>query len=188
LKKSRHRWFKLIILVLLLYAAVLNVPNIIKFFYPLKYNAAIIEYSNKYNIDPPLLAALIKAESNFEPLAESKKGARGLMQITPSTGRWIAEKICLKEYEDNMLFDPVTNISMGSWYINYLRSYYNGSLELVLAAYNGGSGNVDKWLRDKSLSSDGKTLDAVPFKETENFIIRVEKNYSIYKKIYKWSS
>lgn len=175
------------ILVLLLYVAVINVPNILKLFYPVKYSEKIIECGSRYGIDPPLLAALIKAESNFEPLAESRKGARGLMQITPSTGKWIAEKTGLKEYDDSMLFDPETNISLGSWYIDYLKNYYNSNFELVLAAYNGGSGNVDKWLKDKSLSSDGKTLDTIPFKETDNFIIRVKKNYEVYKRIYKWS-
>jgi soluble lytic murein transglycosylase len=174
------------ILVLLLYAAVLNIPNIFKLFYPLKYSEEIVEYSSRYGLDPPLIAAIIKTESNFETLAESGKGARGLMQITPSTGRWIAGKTGMTEYDDSMLFDPGTNIGLGSWYIDYLRNYYNGNFELVFAAYNGGSGNVDKWLRDKSLSSDGETLDTIPFKETNNFIIRVKKNYEVYKKIYNW--
>lgn len=176
------------IAVLVLFAALLNVPNIFKLFYPLKYSDKIIEYGNRYGIDPPLIAALIKAESNFNPLAESKKGARGLMQITPKTGRWIAEKNGISEYDDSLLFDPEANISLGSWYLKYLNEYYNGNFELVFAAYNGGSGNVDKWLKDKSLSRDGETLDAIPFKETENFVTRVKKYYAVYKRIYKWDN
>ncbi|HNU79796.1 MAG TPA: lytic transglycosylase domain-containing protein, partial [Bacillota bacterium] len=82
------------------------------------------------------------------------------------------------------LFDPETNIMLGSWYIEHLTNYYKGSFELVFAAYNGGRGNVDKWLKDKNLSSDGITLDTIPFSETKNYLEKLRKNYNIYKIIY----
>jgi len=109
-KGSKHRFLKLTIVVLLLYAAVLNIPNLLKLIYPLKFTEEIMECSRKYDLEPPMIAALIKTESNFDALAESGKGARGLMQITPSTGRWIAEKIGIRDYTDNMLYDPAVNI------------------------------------------------------------------------------
>lgn len=106
------------------------------------------------------------------------------MQITPATGEWIAKTIGINDFYEDMLFDPETNIMLGSWYIEHLTDYYKGSFELVFAAYNGGRGNVDKWLKDKNLSSDGMTLDAIPFSETRNYLEKLKKNYSIYKRIY----
>ena len=77
--------------VLIIYVAVLNMPNLLKLLYPIEHKEIIIKYGQKHKIDPLLLAALIKTESNFEPRAESRKGAKGLMQITPATGEWIAK-------------------------------------------------------------------------------------------------
>ena len=187
-KSRRFKYTRLFIAVLLIYAAVLNIPNLLKLIYPLEHKEKIIKYGQIHKIDPPLLAALIKTESNFEAYAESSKGAKGLMQITPSTGQWIAQTIGLEGFEESMLFDPEVNIMLGSWYIEHLAEYYNGSFELVFAAYNGGRGNVDKWLKDKSLSSDGRILNEIPFPETENFVKKLKKNYYIYQHIYKWET
>ena len=185
-KVRKFKYIGLLTALLLIYAAMLNIPNFLKLLYPLEHKEAIIKYGQTHKIDPPLLAALIKTESNFKSYAESRKGAKGLMQITPSTGEWIAQTIGIKGFEENMLFDPEVNIKLGSWYVEHLTDYYNGSFELVFAAYNGGRGNVDKWLKDKSLSSDGRTLDEIPFSETENFVKKLRKNYNVYKSIYKW--
>jgi soluble lytic murein transglycosylase len=187
-KNRKFKFIKLLIAVLLIYIAILNLPSFLRLIYPLEYKEAIIKYGQQHKIDPPLIAALIKTESNFKPDAESNKGAKGLMQITPSTGEWIANTMGLESFDENMLFDPETNIKLGSWYIEHLSDYYNGSFELVFAAYNGGRGNVDKWLKDRSLSSDGVSLDVIPFSETENFVKKLRKNYDIYRQIYKWDS
>ena len=187
-KGRKFKYTGLFIAVLLIYAAMLNIPSFLRLLYPLEHKEAIIKYGQMHKIDPPLLAALIKTESNFKTYAESRKGAKGLMQITPSTGEWIAQTTGIKDFEESMLFDPEINIKLGSWYIEHLTDYYNGSFELVFAAYNGGRGNVDKWLKDKSLSSDGRTLDEIPFSETENFVKKLRKNYNVYKRIYKWDA
>ncbi len=185
-KKKKTIYIRLLAAVLLLYLSILIVPGLLKLVYPLKFREEIIKYGNMHKIDPPLLAALIKTESSFVPGAESKKGAKGLMQITPSTGKWIADTVGIKEFDESMLFDPETNIMLGSWYIGYLTNYYSGSFQLVFAAYNGGSGNVDKWLRDKNYSSNGAVLDTIPFPETRKFLLKLKKNYSIYRQIYQW--
>lgn len=187
-KSREFKNIKLLIALLLIYAAMLNLPNFLKLLYPLEHKEAIIKYGQLHKIDPPLLAALIKTESNFKPYAESKKGAKGLMQITPSTGEWIAETIGMRDFDESMLFDPETNIKLGSWYVEHLTNYYGGSFDLVFAAYNAGRGNVDKWLKNEEYSRNGKELDAIPFKETEKFLKKLTKNYKIYKQIYKWGS
>ena len=183
-KVRKLKYIRLLVAVLLIYAAVLNIPNLLKLLYPIEHKEIIIKYGQMHKVDPLLLAALIKTESNFEPRAESRKGAKGLMQITPSTGEWIAKIIGVNNFNEDMLFDPETNIMLGSWYIEHLTNYYKGSFELVFAAYNGGRGNVDKWLKDKNLSSDGFTLDIIPFSETKNYLKKLRKNYNIYKMIY----
>jgi len=151
--------------------------------YPEKYSDYINQYSEKYNLDPYLVKAIIKAESNFKPYAVSHKNARGLMQISEITGAWAAEKLKIENYSEEMLFDAETNISFGCWYLSVLYTEF-GDTELVLAAYNAGSGNVSRWLKDKTLSSDGKRLDKIPFKETENYLSRVKNNYKMYKILY----
>lgn len=187
-KSRKIQFINLLIAVLLIYIAVLNIPRVLKLIYPLEHKEVIIKYGKLYKIDPPLLAALIKTESNFNTEAESSKGAKGLMQITPSTGEWIASTTGMEDFSEEMLFDPEVNIKLGSWYIEYLTDYYKGSFDLVFAAYNGGSGNVDKWLKNKNYSLDGRNLDIIPFSETENFVKKLRKYYPIYKKIYKWDS
>lgn len=152
--------------------------------YPLVYEEHIREYAFLYEVDPFMTASIIFTESRFNPTAVSFKDARGLMQILPSTGEWVAEKIGLPNYSDDQLFEPEVNIQIGCWYLTYLNSQFPDNRELVLAAYNGGIGNVNKWLSNKEYSSDGKHLDYIPFMETRNYIEKVLDTYYIYKEIY----
>lgn len=155
-----------------------------KSLYPLKYEDLVEKYSKRYDLDPFLVLAVIKVESGFRYNAVSHKNARGLMQITEGTGKWGADKLGLKDYSAEKLFDPEANIHIGCWYLNSLYKQF-GDTELVLAAYNAGSGNVTKWLGDDELSPDGKTLDRIPYKETEKYIRKVKNSYTIYKKLYE---
>ncbi len=185
--KGLSRIIRLFIILGIVYFIFYSIPQVLKLLYPLRFEKIIVKYSEKYDIDAPLVAAVIKTESNFYAFAESRKGARGLMQVTPATGRWIAEKLKIENYNDNMLYDPEVNIMLGCWYLKHLCKYYQSDYKLVLAAYNGGMGNVDKWLKDERFSPSGTTLDLIPFKETREFVERVRKNYKIYKKLYKWT-
>lgn len=155
-----------------------------RIFYPIKYKEQISIYSQKYNVDPFLVASIIKVESKYNKDALSHKGAKGLMQISPITGEWGSKEIGILNYKDELLYDPEINIEIGCWYINKLKNQFNNNLELVLAAYNGGSGNVTKWLKDLNYSDDGESLKHIPFKETEVYLIKVLKAYDIYKKLY----
>ncbi|MBZ9688258.1 lytic transglycosylase domain-containing protein [Clostridium estertheticum] len=179
--------FKTIIKILsliLLVIILINIKSIFKIFYPMKYEDHIVKYSQRYNVDPLLVAAVIKVESNFNEKAISPRGAYGLMQIMPDTGLWIAKNMKLKDYKEEKLYDNEINIAMGCWYINNLNTEFNGDIELVLAAYNGGRGNVQKWLSDKQYSKDGKKIDNIPFGETDKYVKKVKTNYNIYFKLY----
>lgn len=174
------------IILLVLIFLVTSVGGVVLYsMYPLDYKEYIDKYAKENNIDPYLIASVINVESRFNKEAISPKGAKGLMQIIPSTGSWAAEELKIEAYEDDDLFNPDTNIKIGSWYLKKLDKEFGGNQDLVLAAYNGGSGNVKKWLKNEEYSSDGVNLEKIPFKETENYLKKVESNYEIYKKIYK---
>ncbi|NLP28272.1 MAG: lytic transglycosylase domain-containing protein [Clostridia bacterium] len=158
---------------------------IVRTVYPLKYQQYINKYAAEYKIDPYLVAAMIKTESNFRVKANSHKDARGLMQITGDTGKWIAGEMKIENYEEEMLYDPEMNIKMGCWYINNLRGEFGDNIHLILASYNAGRGRVNSWLEDKKYSLDGKNLDYIPYEETDKYVKKIEANYNIYKLLYK---
>lgn len=162
-------------------------PIILRKIFPISFQEEIIRYSKAYHVDPYLIVAIIKVESNFSPYVVSPKGAMGLMQIMPDTGKWIAEKIELDQFYMEELYVSEVNIKLGSWYLQNLHKQFKGNTELVLAAYNGGSGNVSNWLLDQRFSKDGKTLDHIPFLETRNYVKKVLTYYKLYKKIYHFS-
>lgn len=155
-----------------------------KYVYPYKYSEYVNKYSEEYELDPYLVLAVIKTESNFDSKAVSNKDAKGLMQIMDITGEWIAKELNINYFMPSMIFDPELNIRMGCWYLNNLEYEFDGNLDLILAAYNGGSGNVNKWLNHEEYSSDGENLDYIPFPETKKYVDKVKANYNIYKYLY----
>ncbi|MGH4051048.1 MAG: lytic transglycosylase domain-containing protein [Clostridium sp.] len=173
-----------VLCIVILALVLINIKTIFKMFYPVKYEEQIFKYSEKYNVDPALVIAVIRAESNFDEKATSHRGAYGLMQIMPDTATWIAESMKLKDFNVEELHDKEINVDMGCWYINNLNTEFNGNIDLVLAAYNGGRGNVQKWLKNAEYSSDGKTLNTIPYEETDKYVKKVKTNYNVYVKIY----
>ncbi|MDR1687524.1 MAG: lytic transglycosylase domain-containing protein [Clostridiales bacterium] len=155
--------------------------------YPLKYYALISEAAQKYGLELSFVCGLIHTESRFDANAVSGKNASGLMQLTKSTADWGASEIGIENYSYDNILTPDINIELGCWYISKLINQY-GDESVALAAYNGGSGNVDRWLADKKTSSDGKTLQSVPFKETQTFIERVGKSEKIYNYLLKFKN
>lgn len=176
---------RIIVLLFIIFLIVSLGLSILTIKYPLAYRNIIVKYSSEYNIDPYLVASIINVESRYDKLALSSKEAKGLMQIAPQTGQWASEILEIDDYSEEYLFEPDLNIRIGSWYINRLFNEFDGNLQLVLAAYNAGSGNVNKWMLDEEYCSDGTNLKKIPFKETEDYLVRVEKNYKIYSKVYK---
>ena len=176
----------LFIFVLIIIVSVLIVPSLVRqLFYPLKYKELVFEYSEKNDIDPYLVMSIMKVESRFNPLAVSHKDAKGLMQLTDQTAKWGAEELGMDSFSVEEAFEPTINIEIACWYIKTLMAEFNNKTQLVLAAYNGGSGNVTKWLGDEKLSKTGEVLDEIPFKETKKYVDRVNKEYRMYKKLYK---
>lgn len=154
--------------------------------YKLEYTEYVKKYANEYNVDEYLIYAIIKAESNFEPNAESHRGAKGLMQLMYSTAEDISKRIGIELNENNIL-EPDININLGTKYISMLIQKYN-NINLALAAYNAGSGNVDGWIEKGTLKSDGSDIENVPFTETNNYVRKILRDYEIYKNIYEESN
>ncbi len=145
--------------------------------YPVAYSEWITKYAHENDLDPYLVMAVIKTESNFIPDAHSGV-AGGLMQLTEETAEWNANEMGI-DYEYDYM-DPETNIKMGCHYLRHLIDVY-GNIDTALAAYNGGMGNVNSWLSNPQYSSDGETLDYIPFPETRNYVVKVNDSWEYYK-------
>lgn len=158
---------------------------VLRIIYPLHYEAIIEKYSEKYDLDILFVASVIRAESSFDVDAISPKDARGLMQIANITGRWAAEELDILNYNEEMLFNPDVNIRIGCWYLDKLRKEFDNNISNVLAAYNAGSGNVNKWLANEKYSPNGEDLIEIPFGETREYIKRVNRNYKMYTYLYR---
>lgn len=181
-KKSKKKWIIAIaVLLIVVLVCVFLRTELKKEIYQLKYVDYIKKYSDEYELDPYLVAAVIYTESSFDEKAESSKGAIGLMQIMPDTGKWIAKKLKIDEYS---LYDAETSIRMGCWYLNYLSERFNGNTDNILAGYNAGPNKVASWLKDSRYSENGITLSNIPYQETEDYVYKVNKYYEIYKELY----
>lgn len=183
--RKQRRMTALLVIILVLLVALQGRSLWIKVTHPFKYEETIRQYAMEYHLDPMLVAAVVNVESKFDLKAESSKGAKGLMQIMDDTAVWGAEKIGIEEFETEQLYTPETNIRIGCWYLARLLDQYHGDKAVALAAYNGGSGNVSKWLQDAALSKDGKSLTAIPFPETEAYVERVLEQEGRYRQLYE---
>lgn len=152
--------------------------------YPVMYTGEIRAAATENSVPAPYIAAVIMAESSYDPEAVSSVGARGLMQIMPDTGEWIAGKFD-EEYTPEMLFDPGVSIRYGAWYLGFLMERYSGDMRCATAAYHAGQGTVDGWLADPAYSSDGVTLDNIGYESTDAYVNRVMKYYDYYAEAYE---
>lgn len=173
-KKITAIIFLSIIAIGLITANLLVVVN-----YPLKYKKLIVEKSLQFDADKALIFSIIKAESSFDKDAVSNAGAIGLMQIMPATAVNAAMELGIDNFTTDMLYEPNINIEIGVFYYNYLKKKF-GNVDCALAAYNAGEGNVNTWLNNIEYSSDGKTLQKIPFPETHNYLKKIKLNYRIY--------
>lgn len=182
MKFKISRLIFVIFMIAVIFAA-FNIKAIGRYYFPIKYSNYIYEYSKQYELDPYFIAAIIKTESNYNPKAKSSKDAYGLMQVTSSTGTFIAEALKIKNFNKEKLYDPEYNINIGCWYLSSLKKEFKNT-NVVVAAYNGGRGNVRQWLNNPQYSADGETLKYIPFSETDRYVKKVNTYYNIYRWLY----
>ena len=151
--------------------------------FPTKYVNHIEEYSKKFNVPKYLVASVINIESGYDKNAISSAGAIGLMQLLPTTAYEIADKLDIDNFAKSDLYDEITNIKFGCYYLSYLLEYYDQNIINALCAYNWGMTNVNKCLNDGNILDDG-TIDNIPIKETSEYIKKYKMNKFIYKCVY----
>lgn len=151
---------------------------------PTNYEEYVQKYASEYNIPEYIIFAVIKVESDFDPNAVSSMGAIGLMQMMPKTFKWLTSSEHLSEYLPvSSLYTPDVSIRYGCYYLRYLfKKFHNWNT--VFAAYNGGEGNVTKWLSDSKYSDGNGNLTDIPNKETKNYVKKVNEALKFYKDTY----
>jgi len=169
----------LIVLIIILIGIIGSVLLINRYF-PVRYEEIIHEWAEVYDLEPALVFAVINTESGFRANVVSRVGASGLMQIMEDTAYWIAPMAGLDDFNYDQILDPEINVRLGTFYLNMLIRRFD-DIDVALSAYNAGSTNVNNWLENPDYSSDGETLDHIPFLETRNFVERVNNRMRIYR-------
>lgn len=150
---------------------------------PLAYSSVIREQAAEKHLDPALIAAVIYAETKFEPRTSSA-GAEGLMQILPQTAEFLARRSGATTFTTADLSTPQVNIAYGSYYLRYLLDRYGGHEMLALAAYNGGETNVDRWLLAQREQGRALTVSEIPFAQTQAYVEKVLRAQRQYRQTY----
>jgi soluble lytic murein transglycosylase len=150
---------------------------------PLQDASLIREQASEKHLDPALIAAVIYAETKFDP-RPSPAGAQGLMQILPSTAEFLAHLSGGVSFQTGDLATPAVNIAYGSYYLRYLLNEYHGNLTDALAAYNGGESNVDQWIAAARAQGHSLTVDEIPFPETRAYVAKVLSTEGKYRSKY----
>ncbi|OYD89603.1 tail length tape measure protein [Nostoc sp. 'Peltigera membranacea cyanobiont' 213] len=151
--------------------------------YPFPYLRETEKWSIERKLNPLLVTALMRQESRFEPKIKSVADATGLMQLLPSTAKWIAPQIKVDIKTIN-LENPNDNIMLGTWYLDHTHQQYNNNSLLAIASYNAGPGNVSKWLQTLTTQDPDEFVEQIPFDETKNYVRQVFGNYWNYLRLY----
>lgn len=154
----------------------------LKMYYPIKYQDAIRKFSKKNGLDPHLVMGLIHQESFYNPRTKSSAGALGLMQLMPATGKELGARV-FHRFDVGQLTNPQVNIELGTMHFRYLVDLLGGKIELAIASYNAGQGNVLKWRRAAPSKPMDEFLESIPFAETRNYVKRVTMLSAAYARI-----
>jgi peptidoglycan lytic transglycosylase len=176
-----------LVFVLVGVAVVLTEPlfrrTINEFTLPLDYQDVIRTQAAEKHLDPALVAAVIYAETKFDP-RPSSAGAEGLMQLMPQTAQFLAHRSGATTFTQTDLGTPSVNIAYGSYYLRYLLDEYRQNKVLALAAYNAGEANVNRWVASARASDRQLTISDIPFPETRDYVARVLQAQRDYRHTY----
>jgi soluble lytic murein transglycosylase len=154
------------------------------FAFPLPFRAEVESLSKQNGLDPFLIAALIRQESEFDPKAVSKTGARGLTQIQPTTGQDLSRRLKLTGYSSAALFQPHVNLELGTYYLKSLIAQMGGREEAALAGYDAGPTHAKAWLAWGDFREPAEFIETVPFTETHSYVQSVLRNADVYRRLY----
>jgi soluble lytic murein transglycosylase len=152
--------------------------------FPRPWWSAVKKYAAENQLDPYLVAALIRQESEFNPSAVSRADAIGLMQLLPVTGRRMAHELKVRRYSVGMLVEPGVNVQLGTRYFRQLLQKFDGNLEAALAAYNAGADRVEEWRSAGDFREPAEFVESIPFTETREYVQAILRNAGIYHRLY----
>jgi len=152
--------------------------------FPLPYRHSLEEYSRQQSLDPFLVAALIRQESEFNTKAVSRSNARGLTQVMPATGRQLSRQLKIPRYSTSMLFKPDMNLKIGTFYLKALSDQLQGKWEQTLASYNAGKSRVNSWTAAANYHEPAEFVESIPFSETRVYVQSVLRNAEVYRRLY----
>jgi len=152
--------------------------------YPLAWWSLVQEAAATYDIDPFLILVVMREESNFSPTAVSSSGARGLMQLLPSTAKWILESKLNQPFHEDNLDDPEVNIFLGAWYLRHLLEQVNFDLAKAVAAYNGGPGNLQRWIAASPVIHPADLPAVLASSETREYLTKVLNSWLAHRWLY----
>jgi soluble lytic murein transglycosylase len=141
-------------------------------------------HATENQLDPYLVAALIRQESEFNPAAVSRADAIGLMQLLPVTGKRMAHELKVRRYSVGMLVEPDVNVQLGTRYFRELLQKFDGNLEAALAAYNAGADRVQEWRAAGNFREPAEFVESIPFTETREYVQAILRNAGFYHRLY----
>jgi soluble lytic murein transglycosylase len=149
--------------------------------YPRAFGDLVIKYSARAGIEPSLAYAVMRAESSYSPAATSPVGARGLMQLMPQTAAQIMHE---KKTDPEKLYDPELNIKLGTRHLRDLMDLNADNLTAVIASYNAGGTNVNRWLKTFANLNNEEFIESIPFGETRDYVKKVLTTAALYRRLY----
>lgn len=152
--------------------------------YPIHYPELIFDASQSMNLDPLLVCAIIRQESMFEAKISSWANAHGLMQVIPSTGRYIAKSLEVEDFKVESLHSPKRSLQFGTWYLFEQLTNFDNRVPRALAGYNGGPGNVNRWVKMSGPGRDDLLSEKITYKETRNYVKRILGHYQYYQRLW----
>jgi soluble lytic murein transglycosylase len=168
--------------------------RVARLLYPIDHLDSVLRWSSEYDLDPLFVYAVMREESWFDPAAESWVGARGLLQIMPSTGRDLARQVGMAAFDRADLFDPDVNIRLGTFYLSALLHELNSEPAVALSAYNAGKRNALRWRAGAEEPEEGGAATAqfdvdryvagITYRETYNYVQKVSRSWAIYRHLY----
>ncbi|MFN7992381.1 MAG: transglycosylase SLT domain-containing protein [Bryobacteraceae bacterium] len=159
-------------------------PDFWRLLFPLPYEKDVVRNSRLQKLDPYIVAALIRQESEFNPQALSHKHAYGLTQVEPATGRSLARRTGVRRFSNRSLFQPALNLKLGTTYLRLLLDEWGGKWEEALASYNAGKSRVNDWITWNNYEEPSEFVESIPFTETREYVQAVLRNASMYRQLY----
>lgn len=160
-----------------------NQDHILRTAYPQNYWDLTQQAADGYGFDPRIFFSLVREESSFNKDIVSWAGARGLSQLMPATARQVGGWLGMSVTKETS-FDPLSNLKIGTRYMEYLQERFEGNMFLAVAGYNAGEGNVEKWLRQRGNKPTDEYIEDIPYRETRGYVKRVLGTYQVYRTVY----